>query len=100
MKGGEIPVDDDFNFHFAVARATENRFFVSGMSVMREAVMIGMTITRNFAFLRTTERLVELHREHERIFEAIVARDPDGAREAMRDHLGNAMRRAFEGTLS
>ena len=100
VKAGEIPVEDDFNFHFAVARATENRFFVSGMSVMRDAVMIGMNITRNFAFLRTAERLDALHLEHVRIFDAIVARDPDAARVAMRDHLGNAMKRAFDGTLA
>lgn len=97
---GEISIDDDFNFHMAVARATENRFFVATMAAMREPIMAGMNITRNFAFLRTHERLLELHQEHVAIHDAVVARDAPGARDAMRRHLENGKTRAFDGTLA
>jgi DNA-binding FadR family transcriptional regulator len=100
VANGEIVIEDDFNFHLAIAQATQNRFFVAAMSTMREPITGGMTITRNFAFLRTREQLDALNDEHVRIYERIVARDPQGAREAMHQHLQNAMRRAFEGTLA
>jgi GntR family transcriptional regulator, transcriptional repressor for pyruvate dehydrogenase complex len=100
VRGGGIDVEDDFNFHLTIANCTQNRFFSAGVSTMREPITVGMNITRNFAFLRTNERLEALHLEHVRIYEAIVARKPEAAREAMRTHLTNAMTRAFEGTLS
>lgn len=96
----EISIDDDFAFHFAVAEATGNRFFIAAMAAMRDAIMAGMTITRNFALLGSRERVLELHKEHVEIFAAIEARNPEAARTAMRVHLENAIKRAFEGTLS
>lgn len=100
VRSGEISVEDDFNFHHAVALATENRFFAASLMAMREPIMTGMNITRNFAFLRTAERLEALHAEHVHIYETIAAREPDAARAAMRQHLENAMTRAFDGTLA
>jgi DNA-binding FadR family transcriptional regulator len=94
---GEIGVDEDFEFHLAIARATENRFFAASMSAMREPITAGMNITRHFALLRTRERLAALHAEHVRIAEAIFDRREDDARAAMAEHLSNAMARAFDG---
>lgn len=96
----EISVADDFAFHFAVAEATGNRFFIATMAATRDSIMSSMTITRNFALLGTSQRIIALHREHADIFAAIEARDPERARAAMRLHLDNAMKRAFEGTLT
>ncbi len=100
LSGGEIDIEEDFNFHLAIARATENRFFAAAVSAMREPITAGMNITRHFALLRTRERLLALHEEHVRIADAITARDPDAARTAMRAHIENAIERAFEGTSS
>jgi GntR family transcriptional repressor for pyruvate dehydrogenase complex len=41
----------------------------------------------------TYEYQVGLHDEHRRILNAISARDADGAREAMRDHLSRSQDR-------
>lgn len=41
----------------------------------------------------TYEYQVGLHEEHRRILDAISARDADGAREAMRDHLSRSQDR-------
>ena len=100
VKAGDIGVEDDFNFHLAIANCTQNRFFSAGVWTMRAPIVAGMTITRNFALLRTNERLEALHLEHVRIYEAIVARQPDAARDAMRTHLANAITRAFDGMLA
>ncbi len=97
LAAGEISVEDDFEFHRAIARATENRFFAACMSTMREPITAGITITRHFAFLRTRERLLAVHDEHVRIAEAIFSRDPVAARAAMAAHVGNAIARAFDG---
>lgn len=97
---GEIGVEPDYLFHLAVAAATENRFFLASMTAMRDPITVGMTITRNFSFLRTEERRRSLHEEHVAIAKAIEGRDPDAARQAMHRHLTNAMQRAFDGTLS
>jgi len=100
VRGGGIDIEDDFNFHQTIANCTQNRFFSASLATMRDPITVGMNITRNFALLRTTERLEALHLEHVAIFEAIMARDPERARDAMRLHLGSAMTRAFEGTLT
>ena len=96
----EIPVEEDYAFHLAVASASDNRFFAATLAAMREPITIGMGITRNLSFLRTDEAVRALHREHADIAAAIETRDCEGARAAMRLHLNNAMRRAFEGTFA
>lgn len=100
MKQGELSIEDDFAFHYAIAQATNNRFFQATMAAMREPIAAGMQITRNFELLRTRERLIALHQEHLDIYAAIRENDAPAARAAMQRHLGNAMKRAFEGVLS
>lgn len=97
LAANEIGVEEDFELHLAIARATENRFFAASFSMMREPVTAGMNITRNFQLLRTRERLEALHAEHVRIVQAICARNPEAARKAMQEHLANAIARAFDG---
>jgi DNA-binding GntR family transcriptional regulator len=41
--------------------------------------------------LRTPQRVVQSHSEHATIVDALKARDPDAAQQAMRQHLDNAM---------
>jgi DNA-binding FadR family transcriptional regulator len=97
IEQGMLRVEDDFAFHYAVARASGNRFFVSTMASLRESIVTAMGITPSFSAVRTPERLALLHAEHRAVFDAILANDPDGARIAMRTHLSNAMQRVFEG---
>lgn len=92
-----LQVDDDFGFHFAVSKATGNRFFHSTMAGLRTSIITAMGITPSFLAVRSHDRLVMLHAEHVRVYDAIMANDPSGAQSAMREHLTNAMRRVFEG---
>lgn len=97
LREDKIPIEDDYAFHLAVAVCTGNRFFEGVMAEMRDSIMTGMEITRSFGLLRTREALAEVHLEHRAIFDAIQSSEPDAARAAMRRHLENAMKRAFEG---
>ncbi|MDS1140245.1 FadR/GntR family transcriptional regulator [Pusillimonas sp. SM2304] len=90
----EDAVDLDFRFHQEIALATDNRYFTElfnylGMVAIPRA-RIGMYKADTHA---RTAYLQNVNREHQAIFQAIVNQDPDGARAAMRLHLGNSRER-------
>jgi DNA-binding FadR family transcriptional regulator len=97
MAEDRIDIADDYAFHAAVADCTGNRFFQAVMADLKPSITTGMEITRSFGLLGTREALEALHREHLAVYDAIMANDAEGARTAMRLHLENAMKRAFEG---
>ena len=84
----------DFAFHRAIASATNNPFYLEVLDALG-----GRTIPCDVASpwgtesVLTYEYQVGLHDEHKRILNAISARDADGAREAMRDHLSRSQQR-------
>lgn len=78
--------DLDTEFHLALARCSDDALLADLMSALRDAVRRPMTR----AFDDDThweERVPELVREHERIFAAVSAGDPDGAAALMRAHV-------------
>lgn len=89
--------DHDFAFHHAVSLATGNRFFPERMLSMRETIMTAMQIMPNFVSPRSHNRLAALHQEHQAVYLAVIANDPESARDAMRTHLTRAMQRVFDG---
>ncbi len=89
--------EHDFDFHHSIAFATGNRFFHETMSSMRPTILTFLQITPSFVSPHSEERLSRLYAEHKAIYAAIVAGDPEAARDAMRNHLDRAMRRVFEG---
>ena len=92
-------IEHDFSFHFNIALATENQYFISSMMAIRSQFSIGTSVTHNLTVRRTKERQQAIHGEHEAIYAAIAQGDADGARNAMRSHIENARRRLFEGNL-
>lgn len=97
LQAGGMEVQHDFGFHLAVATATGSRFFRDMIESLRPTIVTAMGVTPSFFAPRTRDRLVLLHREHERVYDAIMANDREGARDAMRAHLTAAMRRVFDG---
>lgn len=98
----DYAVSADFQFHQQIALATGNRYFTDIM------LHLGLSIiprTRLHSTRDTSEAgpyLERLSREHEDIYKAIVRRDSDAARAAMRLHLSNSrerMRKAYESSL-
>ncbi|MFA6266947.1 MAG: FadR/GntR family transcriptional regulator [Pseudolabrys sp.] len=92
----ELGVEADERFHLAVARATQNSYYVSVQSSLQPHIRYGMNLTRNLSMLRNAERLRRVQDEHNAILEAIAARAPGAAREAMQRHIANARRRMFD----
>jgi DNA-binding FadR family transcriptional regulator len=84
----------DYRFHACVAQATDNRYFTSLMAsfgpkaIPRAALKLpdqGAEARRAY--------LVTVNREHHDILAAIARGDADGARAAMRNHIGNGRER-------
>ncbi|KAK46886.1 GntR family transcriptional regulator [Caballeronia jiangsuensis] len=90
-----IGAKDDFAFHLAVARASKNQFFITALAFIEEQVEVSMNLSRNLSFVKTLERQRVVQREHLEILEAIRARDPARAGNAMKAHLQNALDRIF-----
>jgi len=82
----------DRDFHLAVARMTGNRYFVNTLTKVLAALEQPMALSR----LRSVAE-PELERgiwqEHAAVYKHIVEQDPDGARDAMREHLNAAYTR-------
>jgi DNA-binding FadR family transcriptional regulator len=93
-------VDADFQFHFQIAQATGNRYFVDLMSHLGTVIIPRTRLnTARFAQEERSIYLERVAREHESIWEAIARGDGDAARAAMRIHLSNSrerLRRAHE----
>ncbi|APO71878.1 GntR family transcriptional regulator protein (plasmid) [Rhizobium gallicum] len=92
IEDGAPTVEADYEFHMAVAAATNNRFYVD---VLRHfgprAIPRGQFPTLPEASDRAY--LDKVHAEHVEILEAIADQEPERARQAMRAHLLASQRR-------
>jgi GntR family transcriptional repressor for pyruvate dehydrogenase complex len=85
-------VEADVAFHRGIAEATGNPHYVAFMSYLIQFLRKGVRISRE----RTLKRPglgEKVQLEHEAIFRAIQARDPDAAAAAARRHVRGTMRR-------
>lgn len=93
-------VVSDIAFHLMVATATGNRYFHDILKQLGKAIIPRTRV--DSAALAENDRtgyLGRVHVEHEDIYNAIVRKDSDAARAAMRTHLTNSrerLRRAQE----
>jgi len=90
-----LGVQEDFDFHMAIARASKNQFFVSVIASIQQHVTFGMNLLRNFSLSKSQERLLGVQAEHVAVVEAIARRDAAAAEAAMRKHLENTKSRMF-----
>ena len=90
-----LGVDEDFEFHLAVAQASKNPFFVSVLTHVRPHMEFGMNLLRNLSLNKTAERIERVQSEHGAVLAAIERRDPPAAQQAMREHLINTRQRMF-----
>ena len=91
LEAGIDAVGADFQFHLAIARATQNPHFTELIATLGSRIIPRARLEGEDAM--TDERRAYLKRvnaEHENIFDAITAGDADGARAAMRTHLANS----------
>lgn len=92
-----LGVEQDLNFHLAIARASHNVYFVTALEMIGEQMRVGMNLSRSLSLEKSRTRRELVQAEHMEIVAAIEKRSSFEAAEAMRLHLGNARRRLFEG---
>lgn len=89
MKAAERGLDDTLNadiaFHVAILRASENPFFIQLRDMVSTALQASIRMTN-----RIKGRTASVA-DHEMVRDAIVARDADGARKAMRLLIGEVL---------
>jgi GntR family transcriptional repressor for pyruvate dehydrogenase complex len=90
-----LGVDEDFDFHLAVAHASKNQFFVSVLASIEQHMEFGMNLLRNLSLRKSAERLHRVQAEHGDVVQAILKRDPVAAEAAMRRHLEQTCLRMF-----
>lgn len=78
----EAFADAAFSFHQALLQATKNYVLMRMADPIRELQQYSIVTTSS-----KDGNIARILREHRAIYEAVCAGDPDGAREAMREHL-------------
>ena len=94
IESGGNAIDADFEFHLAIFKAAQNRYFPQLLQFLGHFIIPRQMI--RVAKENESRRAQYLHRiqsEHVAIFEAIAARNATAARKAARRHLSNALRR-------
>ncbi|MBY5973012.1 FCD domain-containing protein [Ferrimonas balearica] len=89
--------EEDAAFHLALARATDNPFYLRAISAVLPAIRSGVTIAITLPYRSRDERLRTMVAEHRAILAAIAAGDAAAARDLMRRHIEDARRRVFLG---
>lgn len=94
QSGAEGGVAADFAFHRAVAQACGNRYYRDLVDSMGPTmIMLARTRLGERYSMTDAAHVQRVAREHEAIADAIIAGDAEGARAAMRVHLGSTRRR-------
>lgn len=95
LKQGKDAIQEDIDFHMAIAKASGNRFFISTLEALIDQIRAGIRLVRELADRPLIERFEEVNKEHTLIITKMKQRDIEGARKAMRDHLTGGIRRLF-----
>lgn len=78
---------EDFEFHVAIAQATNNQRFVEFLTLVGRRTIPRARLREEAGLERDPALEQRLNDEHREILEAIAARDPERAQRAMRAHL-------------
>ncbi|MEH2474954.1 GntR family transcriptional repressor for pyruvate dehydrogenase complex [Nitrobacteraceae bacterium AZCC 2161] len=94
IANGDRAVKEDFDFHFAIAIATQNSRFVGFLEFLGGLIIPRQSIRTFEGKAELQKRYLEsVEREHQVILDAIAAHSPRRARDAMRRHLLNGKER-------
>jgi len=93
MNSGGNATEPDFQFHLQIAHATSNPYFVDIMSHLGTQSIPRAHLDAHQTPEERIQYLNMVSKEHLRIFNAIVQRDPEEARAAMRTHLASSRER-------
>ncbi len=82
MAAGELAIEEDSEFHYAIALAADNSVVLKVIDVLMD--LLRDTRERSLQVAGRPEKSIAGHRE---ILDAIQRRDPAGAHDAMRRHI-------------
>ena len=94
IEGDRSAVEEDIGFHRAIAQATGNPEFPRFLQFIGRHLIPRRTVAglpERMGGQRAYLALIQ--EEHQRIYDAIAAREPKAAREAMRHHLTRSLER-------
>ena len=98
IEAGEETVGLDIAFHRAIAQATGNRHFLGLFNYLGEVLVPRARVpTHHYDAKTLREYLGRISAEHHQIVSAIAVGDSDGARAALRMHLGGSRDRLAQG---
>src|SRR5690606_20210812 len=89
----EQGVEQDIGFHAAIAVATHNTYYQQLLQYLNLQVRAAVRMARENTLQHQAELVGDVQREHIALYEAIVARDPQRARQAAVFHLQRAAAR-------
>src|SRR3546814_4966700 len=90
----ESAVDADLDFHRRIAAATNNPQYLRFLEFLGPYLIPRLKVPRSLGAPEAQQTyLRRIHQEHVSIRDAVAARDADGARQAMRDHLTRSYER-------
>lgn len=84
---GQPGLNEDFEFHLTIARASHNDYYVSVLQSLKATIFEGMLYARTTSGLKTAEKIAAINEQHGLVLDAIRSQAPDAARAAMREHL-------------
>jgi GntR family transcriptional repressor for pyruvate dehydrogenase complex len=90
VKGGQLGNEPDVSFHMAISYATKNPLQVFLMKNFFDYLFIGIKVYLKHLY-EEPGNIPHILAHHTRILEAIKARDPDEAYQAMREHITYVM---------
>ena len=85
IRDDEDRVDEEIEFHTAIAKATHNSFMNRLIPVLLQAVYLGVVKTQHDEYIR-----INTLKDHRLIMDFMENRDAEGARNAMRLHMVHA----------
>lgn len=92
---GEARPRVDMAFHRSIARASQNDHYVRSLELIDYDIDLGITLARHLSRLGQADRRAAIYAEHQQIYMAIEAQDPDAAYQAMRKHLEHSQLRVL-----
>lgn len=93
VQNGDSAEQEDFEFHLAIARATNNQHFVDFLEVLGRRTIPRARLREEAGLPKDPDIEKSLNSEHKAILDAIEARDAKAAQKAVRDHLQNGCER-------
>jgi DNA-binding FadR family transcriptional regulator len=97
LQHGGTSVEADMRFHQLIAESTGNRYFVEMLGQLGNTIIPRARVnTPGLDLERPADYLERVNHEHEDIYKAILRKDPEAARAAMRTHLSNSRERLRE----